>query len=168
MLILMIVLVIASGAILCAQSAINGRLGAHVGVLESAWLTFTLGAMLSFLYAFLFEPQHALTLFTAPRWQVTGAFFGVVYMLVIVFAMPRVGTAAATVSVISGQLLMSLLIDNFGWLNNPVIALSGARYMAMILLAIALLLIYRSNARQAAQVTAPIGETNEHPHLDQG
>jgi transporter family-2 protein len=166
MLILMIVLVIASGAILCAQSAINGRLGSRVGVLESAWLTFTLGAMLSFLYAFLFEPQHALTLFTAPRWQVTGAFFGVVYMLVIVFAMPRVGTAAATVSVISGQLLMSLLIDNFGWLNNPVIALGGSRYMAMILLAIALFLIYRSNARQAAQAVASIGETNEHPHLN--
>lgn len=154
MLVLMIVLVIISGAVLCAQSAINGRLGSHVGVLESAWLTFTVGALISFLYAFLFEPQHALTLFTAPRWQVTGAFFGVVYMLVIVFAMPRVGTAAATVSVISGQLLMSLLIDNFGWLNNPVIALSHSRYAAMALLAIALFLIYRSNARQGGQSPA--------------
>ncbi|KLD65101.1 membrane protein [Xanthomonas hyacinthi DSM 19077] len=147
----MILVVVASGAILCAQSAINGRLGAHVGVLESAWLTFTLGALLSFLYAFFFEPQHDLTLFTAPRWQVTGAFFGVVYMLVIVFAMPRVGTAAATVSVISGQLLMSLLIDNFGWLSNPVIPLGGSRYAAMALLAVALFLIYRSNTRQAAE-----------------
>lgn len=151
MLILMIALVVFSGAVLCAQSAINGRLGSTVGVLESAWLTFTLGALISFLYAFLFEPQHALTLLSAPRWQVTGAFFGVVYMLVIVFAMPRVGTAAATVSVISGQLLMSLLIDNFGWLNNPVIALSGSRYAAMALLAIALFLIYRSNARQGGE-----------------
>lgn len=150
MLVLMIFIVIASGAVLCAQSAINGRLGSNVGVLESAWLTFTLGALLSFLYAFLFEPQHALNLFTAPRWQVTGAFFGVVYMLVIVFAMPRIGTAAATVSVISGQLLMSLLIDNFGWLGNPVIALSGSRYVAMALLALALFLIYRSNTRRAA------------------
>jgi transporter family-2 protein len=81
--------------------------------------------------------------------------------------MPRVGTAAATVSVISGQLLMSLLIDNFGWLNNPVIRLSGARYAAMILLAIALFLIYRSNARQGAQAMALNGESNEHPHLKQ-
>lgn len=153
MLILMILIVVASGAILCAQSAINGRLGSQVGVLESAWLTFTLGAMLSLLYAFLFEPQHALTLFTAPRWQVTGAFFGVVYMLVIVFAMPRVGTAAATVSVISGQLLMSLLIDNFGWLNNPVIRLSASRYAAVGLLALALFLIYRSNVRSASART---------------
>lgn len=148
MLLLMLILVVVSGAVLCAQSAINGRLGSEVGVLESAWLTFTLGALLTFVIAFFFEPPHALNLFTAPRWQITGAFFGVVYMLVIVFAMPRIGTAAATVAVISGQLLMSLLIDNFGWLNNPVIALGGRRYAAMVLLAVALALIYRSNSRK--------------------
>ena len=148
MLILMLLVVVISGAVLCAQSAINGRLGANVGVLESAWLTFTLGALLSFLWAFFVEPSHALTLFNVPRWQVTGAFFGVVYMLVIVFAVPRVGTAVATVAVISGQLLMSLLIDNFGWLGNPVLPLGAARLAAMALLALALFLIYRSNARQ--------------------
>jgi transporter family-2 protein len=148
MLILMLLVVVISGAVLCAQSAINGRLGANVGVLESAWLTFTLGALLSFLWAFFVEPSHALTLFNVPRWQVTGAFFGVVYMLVIVFAVPRVGTAVATVAVISGQLLMSLLIDNFGWLGNPVLPLGAARFAAMALLALALFLIYRSNARQ--------------------
>jgi transporter family-2 protein len=67
---------------------------------------------------------------TEPRWQIIGAFFGVIHMLLIVVAMPRAGTAAAIVAVFSGQLLMSLLIDNFGWLNNPVNALSGSRYAA--------------------------------------
>src|SRR3954467_1390305 len=127
MLVLMLCVVVFSGAVLCAQSAINGGLGSRVGVLESSWLTFAVGALISFLFAFFLEPKHAVSLFDAPRWQLTGAFFGVAYMLVIVFAMPRIGTAAATVSVISGQLLMSLLIDQFGWMNNPVIALSGPR-----------------------------------------
>ena len=145
MFIAMLVLVVMSGAVLCAQSAINGRLGSTVGVLESAWLTFTMGALITFVVSFYAETPHALTLFTAPRWQITGAFFGVIYMLIIVFAMPRVGTAAATVAVISGQLLMSLLIDNFGWLDNAVIGLGPKRYAAMALLALALVLIYRSN-----------------------
>ncbi|KPC49601.1 hypothetical protein WG78_19800 [Amantichitinum ursilacus] len=153
MVFLMLLLVILSGAVLCAQSAINGRLGADVGVLESAWLTFALGTLVSFLLAFFLEPPHAFTLFSVPRWQVAGAFFGVIYMLVIVFAMPRIGTAAATVAVISGQLLMSLLIDHFGWLGNAVIALGARRGCALVLLAVALVLIYQSNARreQAAQ-----------------
>ena len=147
MVILMLLLVVFSGAVLCAQSAINGKLGAEVGVLESAWLTFALGTLISFLLAFFLEPPHALNLFTAPRWQVGGAFFGVVYMLVIVFAMPRIGTAAATVAVISGQLLMSLLIDHFGWLGNAVIPLGASRGVALLLLALALVLIYKSNTR---------------------
>ena len=155
MLFTMLLVVVVGGAVLCAQSAVNGRLGHEVGVLESAWLTFVMGAMVSFLYAFLLEPTHASNLFSVPRWQVTGAFFGVIYMLVIVFAVPRIGTAAATVAVISGQLLMSLLIDNAGWFGNAVIALDTPRRFAIGLLAVALVLIYKSNtAARADQAVA--------------
>ena len=159
MFILMVVVVVLSGAVLCVQSAMNGKLGSRVGVLESAWLTFTLGALVMFIISFYTEPQHALTLFTVPRWQVGGAFFGVIYMIVIVFAMPRVGTAAATVAVISGQLLMSLLIDNFGWLGNHVIPLGSNRIGAMLLLAFALGLIYKSNTVNAAKTRQAAGDT---------
>lgn len=151
MIYIMLLVVIFGGAVLCAQSSINGRLGAKVGVLESSWLTFVLGALVSFLIAFFLEPNHSLNLFTAPRWQLTGAFFGVAYMLTIVFAMPRLGAAATTVAVISGQLLMSLLIDHFGWLNNPVIHLDGSRLAAIALLAVALFFIYKSNIAAKAQ-----------------
>ncbi|WP_407304667.1 DMT family transporter [Acinetobacter sp.] len=155
MIYIMLLVVIIGGAVLCAQSSINGRLGAEVGVLESAWLTFVMGTILSFLLGFFFEPQYSMNLFTVPRWQLTGAFFGVAYMLTIVFAMPRLGAAATTVAVISGQLLMSLLIDNFGWFNNTVIALDGSRLAALVLLAIALFFIYKSNSIAVAQADSP-------------
>ena len=161
MFILMLLVVVLSGVILCAQSAMNGQLGSRVGVLESAWLTFTLGALVMFIISFYTEPPHALNLFTVPRWQVGGAFFGVIYMIVIVFAMPRVGTAAATVAVISGQLLMSLLIDNFGWLGNHVIPLGSNRIGAMVLLAIALGLIYKSNTVNAAKTKRATGDASK-------
>jgi len=145
MIYIMLLVVILGGAVLCAQSSINGRLGSEVGVLESSWLTFVMGTLISLLIAFFFEPQYSLNLFTAPRWQLTGAFFGVTYMLIVVFAMPRLGAAATTVAVISGQLVMSLLIDNFGWFNNAVITMDGSRVAALVLLAIALFFIYKSN-----------------------
>lgn len=72
-------------------------------------------------------------------------------MLIVVFAMPRLGAAATTVAVISGQLLMSLLIDNFGWFNNAVIPLDRSRFAAVILLAIALFFIYKSNVTAKTQ-----------------
>ena len=151
MIYMMLLIVIFGGAVLCAQSSINGRLGSVVGVLDSAWLSFVMGTMVSFLIGFFFEPHYSLNLFTAPRWQLTGAFFGVAYMLIVVFAMPRLGTAATTVAVISGQLLMSLLIDNFGWFNNAVIPLDRSRFAALILLAIALFFIYKSNVTAKTQ-----------------
>ncbi len=61
-----------------------------------------------------------------------------------VLAVQRIGTATATVAVIFGQLTMSLLIDNFGWLGNSTMAFSPARLAAVICLALALYLIYTS------------------------
>lgn len=80
-LILLLVLVIAAGAVLSVQAAINGRLGQTVGVLRSSLLTFAVGAISTALLIFFFEPAQAVSLLDVPKWQLTGALFGVVYML---------------------------------------------------------------------------------------
>lgn len=108
-----------------------------------------MGALTTALLIFFFEPAQAVSLLEVPKWQLTGALFGVVYMMVMVGAVPVVGTAVATVAVIVGQLGMGMLIDNFGWLGNPAIELSGSRILAMLLLALALVFMYRSNSRRA-------------------
>ena len=91
-LILLLVLVIAAGAVLSVQAAINGRLGQTVGVLRSSLLTFAVGALSTALLIFFFEPAQAVSLLDVPKWQLTGALFGVVYMMVMVGAVPIVGT----------------------------------------------------------------------------
>lgn len=146
---LLLLLVVGAGAVLSVQAAINGRLGQTVGVLRSSLLTFVVGTVVTGLLIVFFEPAHAVSLLDVPKWQLGGALFGVVYMMVMVGAVPRVGTAVATVAVILGQLAMGLLIDNFGWLGNPAIELSGSRVLAMACLALALVFMYRSSARQA-------------------
>lgn len=143
-----IFILIVGGIALSVQSSINGRLGNIVGVIPSAWLTFVIGFALTFLLFFFFEPPHAQTLFNAPKWQLMGAVFGVIYMVVVVFAVPRIGIAGMTVSVIAGQLMMSILIDHFGWLNNDVIELDAQRYLAIVLLLSAIVMIYLSNKRK--------------------
>lgn len=146
-LILLLVVVVAAGAVLSVQAAINGRLGETVGVLRSSLLTFAVGALCTGLLILFFEPAHAVSLLDVPKWQLSGALFGVVYMIVMVAAVPRIGTAVATVAVIVGQLGMGMLIDNFGWLGNPSIELSANRILAMVLLALALVFMYRSSTR---------------------
>ena len=92
-LILLLVVVVAAGAVLSVQAAINGRLGQTVGVLRGSLVTFVVGAIVTALLILFFEPAQSVSLLQVPKWQLTGALFGVVYMMVMVGAVPIVGTA---------------------------------------------------------------------------
>ncbi|MEH4294523.1 DMT family transporter [Enterobacter ludwigii] len=145
----LIMLAVCGGATLSIQAAINGQLGSSVGVFKSAFLTFSVGALVTALLIFFFEPKQAVTLMDVPKWQLLGALFGVPYIVIMVLAVQRIGTAVATVAVIFGQLTMSMLIDSFGWLGNAVIPFSLSRLGAIVCLAIALIFIYLSSKTPA-------------------
>ncbi|ASG54300.1 MAG TPA: EamA-like transporter family protein [Salmonella bongori] len=149
MTLIMIVLAIIGGSMLSIQAAINGQLGSQVGVFKSAFLTFSVGAIITALLIFFFEPKQLVTLMDVPKWQLLGAMFGVPYIVIMVLAVQRIGTAIATVAVIFGQLTMSMLIDNFGWLGNQSISFSMSRLGAILCLGIALFFIYSSNKVKA-------------------
>ncbi|ELY3086226.1 MULTISPECIES: DMT family transporter [Klebsiella] len=146
---IMIVLAVIGGSMLSIQAAINGQLGSQVGVFKSAFLTFSVGAIITALLIFFFEPKQLVTLMDVPKWQLLGAMFGVPYIVIMVLAVQRIGTAIATVAVIFGQLTMSMLIDNFGWLGNQSISFSMSRLGAILCLGIALFFIYSSNKVKA-------------------
>ncbi|TDQ57695.1 transporter family-2 protein [Mesocricetibacter intestinalis] len=148
MILVMILLSVLGGATLSVQAAINGTLGAKVGVLRSAFLTFSLGALVSLLLILYFEPAREITLMDVPKWQLLGAMLGVPYIVIMVLAVGRIGTAIATVAVIFGQLCMSMLIDHFGWLHNAAIPVSANRIIAMLCLGLALFFIYRGSRRK--------------------
>ncbi|MGG8275990.1 DMT family transporter [Klebsiella sp. 141198] len=146
---IMIVLAVIGGSMLSIQAAVNGQLGSQVGVFKSAFLTFSVGALITALLIFFFEPKQVVTLMDVPKWQLLGAMFGVPYIVIMVLAVQRIGTAIATVAVIFGQLTMSMLIDNFGWLGNQSISFSMSRLGAILCLGIALFFIYSSNKVKA-------------------
>ena len=151
MTVLMIILALVGGATLSVQAAINGQLGSQVGVFKSAFLTFSVGAVVTALLIFFFEPKQAVTLMDVPKWQLLGALCGVPYIVIMVLAVQRIGTAVATVAVILGQLAMSMLIDNFGWLGNAAIPFSTSRLAAVVCLSIALFFIYSSSKPQRSK-----------------
>ncbi|MDU4541729.1 MAG: DMT family transporter, partial [Klebsiella michiganensis] len=91
---IMILLALAGGAMLSMQAAINGRLGSQVGVFRSAFLTFSVGALITALLIFYFAPHQTTTLLDVPKWQLLGAFCGVPYIVIMVVAVQRIGTAA--------------------------------------------------------------------------
>lgn len=117
---------------------------------KSAFLTFSIGALLTALLIFFFEPRHDITLLDVPKWQLLGALMGVPYIIIMVLAVQKIGTATATIAVIFGQLLMGMLIDSFGWLGNAQIPFSYYRLGAVVCLGVALYFIYQSNKPKQA------------------
>ncbi|MGL5948205.1 MAG: DMT family transporter [Aeromonas sp.] len=145
---IMTFMAVLAGMALSMQAAINGQLGARVGVVHSAFLTFSVGTVVTALLIFFFAPPASQHLLNVPKWQLIGALFGIVYMLVMVAAIPRVGVAIATVATLLGQMSMSLVIDTLGWLGNTALPLNHWRIGAMLALTGALVCIYRANQLQ--------------------
>lgn len=145
MLFFMILLSLAGGCLLSVQAAINGKLGQHIGALHATFINFLTGTILSALLVIFLEPAHSQTIMDVPKWQLSGAIFGILYIFFMIFAIRQIGTGVATVGVILGQLGMSLLIDTFGLLNNNAIPLTWNRVAAFALLVAALYFIFTSN-----------------------
>ncbi len=61
----------------------------------------------------------AANLANAPWWAWLGGFIGVAFVTCAVLILPLTGNAAFTVAVIFGQMLGAVLLDHYGWLDNP-------------------------------------------------
>jgi transporter family-2 protein len=72
-----------------------------------------------------------------------GGLIGALYVITTVVASPRIGIATFMTLIIGGQLLMSLILDNYGWLGAAVKAINVSRVAGMALVVIGILLIKR-------------------------
>ncbi len=72
MTLMMIILAVCGGATLSVQAAINGQLGSRVGVFKSAFLTFSVGALVTALLIFFLNQNRQ-----SPCWTCrNGSFSG--------------------------------------------------------------------------------------------
>src|SRR5437868_7076699 len=109
------------------QAGVNGILGKKVGIIEAALVSFTVGTVF-LLIIFLFTRKGNIqSAFEVPKWQLTGGLLGACYIMIMVIAVPRIGIAAALITLIAGQLASSTLIDHFGIMGAKQIPLDFKR-----------------------------------------
>ncbi|MBB3109635.1 transporter family-2 protein [Paenibacillus phyllosphaerae] len=149
MIILMILFTLLGGITLSAQSSINGAFGRNAGTLETTLLTFITGTMFLAVFILFFGQGNLSALFEAPKWQLSAAFLGTMYLLLTVIAVPRIGVIATSIAGIIGQLVIGMFIDNFGWFNSLVLPLDWKRMTAILFMFIALYFVYKGNKRSS-------------------
>jgi bacterial/archaeal transporter family-2 protein len=145
--ILMILFTLLGGIALSAQSAVNGTFSRKAGTIETTFLTFITGTMFLAIVILFFGQGNLFAIFEVPIWQLSAVFLGVLFLLFNVFAVPKIGIIATSITVIIGQLVIGIVIDHFGWFNSLVIPLDMKRWFALLFMIIALYFIYKGNIR---------------------
>jgi transporter family-2 protein len=119
------------------QVAVMGRFGGRIGVVEA--LVFATSIQLVLAVAILLVARLGTGglggAFRAPAWMWAGGLMGLVVVLTITFAQPRIGATATIGILIAGQLVMGAVIDRFGLFGVDEIAITWPRLLGIALLA---------------------------------
>lgn len=112
---LAVVLVAAMGGLIAAQAPINGGLGAGIGKLPAALLSFLVGtALLTLIVVISGEGFGRLGDAHLPWYYFAGGALGAAYITTVIFTVGTLGAGGITAATIGGQLTASMLLDHFG------------------------------------------------------
>ena len=122
------------GASVGLQSPISGLMGQRIGGLAASFVIHVSGAIFSGLLLFTQRGENIREWRTLPWYMLIAGIFGVILYLTLNHTMPRIGPGVAVTLLIVGQLLMGVLIDQFGWFGVPVRPLDISRLLGVVLL----------------------------------
>lgn len=116
--ILLIILIgLAGGIAVGLQSPLASMMTQRLGMFESVFIVHLGGALFALL-PLLFYGGGKLSQWRGVPWYALGAgIFGLIVIGAISYMIPRIGVAGAIVSIVAGQLLVSTILDHFGWLG---------------------------------------------------
>ncbi len=142
---LYVALAMLGGSVMPIQAGFNRELGRHFGSPMLATLNNFAGGTLIMLVACLaLAPTPTLAAAaSAPWWAWLGGACGVTLVFSSTVAVKHVGSAGLVASLLAGQLICSLVIDQFGLLGHEVRAMTLPRLLGVALLVGGLVLIQR-------------------------
>jgi transporter family-2 protein len=127
-----------AGLLLTIQVGLNATLGRAVGNLRFAvfmnFLVGLTGLMIFFAAGGGGAWPSREGLAAVPMWAWFGGLLGAFYVTIATLAGPRIGAAALLALTVFGQLIASLLVDQFGWLGFPVQPISATKLVGAALL----------------------------------
>jgi transporter family-2 protein len=144
--ILFLLLALAAGVLLPVQAGLNAQLRTALGSpVAAALISFLVGtAGLAAIAVLLRTPLPLGRAWAATTpWQWAGGLIGAAYVLAAVVLAPRLGAATLIAAVVAGQMLSSLLLDQYGLVGFPVHSLTLVRLLGAVLVITGVILIQR-------------------------
>lgn len=155
----LILVPIITGGGLAAQSAVNAKLRQVVASpYLSSFISFFTGWLI-LLLAMVVTRQpfiiHGSAITNNPWWIWTGGILGLIGLTSLIFLFPVLGSVQTSVLTIFDQVLMGVLVDQFGWLYSPQKPLTWRRGIGIVFLVIGVLL---ANYQLSSKISQEAGE----------
>ena len=136
-LVLLIPLAIGVGIAMALQTAINAQLREYLySPLQAALLSFLVGTIALIVLVFFQSGQkpNLESLMHIPWFLWLGGFLGVYAITSSIFTVPKLGFLTLSGLIIFGQIVMSMLLDQFGWLGIEKNAISWQRILGAVII----------------------------------
>jgi transporter family-2 protein len=144
--ILLLLLAIGAGVLLPVQAGINAQLRSAVGSpLAAGLVSFLVGTAGLAAVVLLMRAPVALrpAWVASPWWYWIGGLLGAVYVVATIVLAPRLGAATLIAAIVAGQMIASLLLDQYGLLGFPIHPISGVRLLGAALVIGGVMLVQR-------------------------
>jgi len=144
--ILLLLLALAAGVLLPVQAGVNAQLRSVVGSpLTAALVSFLVGTAGLGTAAVILRAPTALGAAWAvsPWWFWIGGLIGALYVVATIVLAPRLGAATLVAAVVAGQMIASLLLDQYGLLGFPTHPMNGLRVLGAALVIVGVILVQR-------------------------
>ena len=137
----LIFLIIAAGAgvLMAIQGSLNSALSKVIGVLEGNFILHAVGLLIVVIMLFVLGlgKGDLNAVDKAPLYLYLGGVINVAIIYGVMLSIAKTGAGVATTAIITGQLAMSLVIDQFGLFGLDKVPMSWGRGIGLVLMAIA-------------------------------
>ncbi|MBN1681880.1 MAG: DMT family transporter [Anaerolineae bacterium] len=144
-LLLIIVFGLAGGIAVGLQTPMASTITERIGVMESAFIVHLGGAVAAGLILLVVQRGGKLADWHRLPWYTLGAgVLGLVVLSSVSYTIPRVGAVPTTMLIVAGQLVIGVLIDQFGLLGVDVRPVNLTRLAGIVVLCVGTWIVVRS------------------------
>ena len=131
--VLFIILIgLVGGVAVGVQAPMSSMITQRLGTFESVFIVHLGGALIALL-PLLFSGGGNLARWKELPWYTLFAgIFGLVVIGAISYMIPQIGVAAAVLTIVAGQMLVSTVLDHFGWLGGTGRPMDLTRFVGLL------------------------------------
>jgi transporter family-2 protein len=136
---LYLAIAVGAGVLMATQGSINSALSKVIGVLEGNFILHCVGLLVVVIMLFILGLGRGdlNAVDKAPWYLYLGGVINVAIIYGVMLSIAKVGAGAATTAIITGQLTMALIIDQFGLFGLDKLQMTWGRGAGLVLMIIA-------------------------------